>query len=645
MTEDERKQAIKAVLPDNVDGETRPTDSVPTDFPLSTDFPQLIGNDPVSADVFNLVNRQMLSNDKALQELISTSSGGGIKSVERENDTLKFTNSDSTTLSVSINDISHATNADNATKADTATKADSTTKLATARTITLSGKATGSASFDGSANASINVTAVTADSCSGNSATASEVAWTGITGKPSTYTPATHNHDTSYPSTSGSRATGTWGISVTGSAGSVAWDNVTGTSANVTQRKSATAVTSADYPNNQAHVPDMSFMAYWNGAYNSSNSSNLKYCANGTIIGSNTISSQSVKYATSAGTATTATTANAVAWGNVTGKPSTYTPASHTHAYLPLTGGTTTGKVNIQSVTLENMPQIKRTDGANFAGIRCENTNGYLGAIGIRGEKNSAIVRVDTSDTSYPVLDSSNYNNYAPTKTGTGATGTWGISISGNAATATKATTANAVAWDNVTGKPSTYTPASHTHSYLPLSGGTLSDSSNTTINIKCSSSNKNLCISGGNGEDSNASITLYGGDNSTTGATYGGKGGFKLKAVNGSKTHLLIGSNALEWDGHEVEYLKSFSWTPNGYSKMYVGGTREWGSFNLTTSTLTYTVTFPITLTWLFNIQLTTSGVSQKFTITKSSTTGFTITFDSTPASVGVIHWLALGA
>jgi hypothetical protein len=36
------------------------------------------------------------------------------------------------------------------------------------------------------------------------------------------------------------------------------------------------------------------------------------------------------------------------------------------------------------------------------------------------------------------VLDSSNYNTYVPTKTGTGASGTWGISISGNAATADK---------------------------------------------------------------------------------------------------------------------------------------------------------------------------------------------------------------
>jgi hypothetical protein len=35
------------------------------------------------------------------------------------------------------------------------------------------------------------------------------------------------------------------------------------------------------------------------------------------------------------------------------------------------------------------------------------------------------------------ILSASNYNSYAPTLTGTGASGTWGISISGNAATAT----------------------------------------------------------------------------------------------------------------------------------------------------------------------------------------------------------------
>ncbi len=40
------------------------------------------------------------------------------------------------------------------------------------------------------------------------------------------------------------------------------------------------------------------------------------------------------------------------------------------------------------------------------------------------------------------LLSSANYNNYSPTLTGTGASGTWGISITGNANTATSATSA-----------------------------------------------------------------------------------------------------------------------------------------------------------------------------------------------------------
>ncbi|TAM97336.1 MAG: hypothetical protein EPN39_11565 [Chitinophagaceae bacterium] len=43
----------------------------------------------------------------------------------------------------------------------------------------------------------------------------------------------------------------------------------------------------------------------------------------------------------------------------------------------------------------------------------------------------------------YRLLDDHNYNNYAPTLTGGGASGTWGINISGNAATASSATLIN----------------------------------------------------------------------------------------------------------------------------------------------------------------------------------------------------------
>jgi N-acetylmuramoyl-L-alanine amidase CwlA len=55
---------------------------------------------------------------------------------------------------------------------------------------------------------------------------------------------------------------------------------------------------------------------------------------------------------------------------------------------------------------------------------------------------NSALVLQDTisgTPNNYNVLHAGNYNSYAPTKTGGGASGTWGISISGNAVTATRA--------------------------------------------------------------------------------------------------------------------------------------------------------------------------------------------------------------
>lgn len=62
------------------------------------------------------------------------------------------------------------------------------------------------------------------------------------------------------------------------------------------------------------------------------------------------------------------------------------------------------------------------------------------------------------TDSSHLVLHAGNYNSYSPTLTGGNASGTWGISISGNAATATTATSAvnptfsgDSTAKDNIT--------------------------------------------------------------------------------------------------------------------------------------------------------------------------------------------------
>ena len=50
-----------------------------------------------------------------------------------------------------------------------------------------------------------------------------------------------------------------------------------------TTRKIVSAKTHTDYNNNQDTLPTMSFLSYWNGAYNSSNSSNLTYAHQGVI--------------------------------------------------------------------------------------------------------------------------------------------------------------------------------------------------------------------------------------------------------------------------------------------------------------------------------------------------------------------------
>lgn len=54
------------------------------------------------------------------------------------------------------------------------------------------------------------------------------------------------------------------------------------------------------------------------------------------------------------------------------------------------------------------------------------------------------------------LLNSANYNNYAPTLTGSGASGTWTINVTGNAGTATTASTATALANFTIGGRDNT---------------------------------------------------------------------------------------------------------------------------------------------------------------------------------------------
>lgn len=98
------------------------------------------------------------------------------------------------------------------------------------------------------------------------------------------------------------------------------------------------------------------------------------------------------------------------------------TTTNHTHSYLPLSGGKMTGTILIDNYTAFG------PTGGNF----------YLGT-----PKYPLLLRSSGTTTinGNTLIHSGNYNSYAPKLDGTGARGTWGINISGNAATATNADT------------------------------------------------------------------------------------------------------------------------------------------------------------------------------------------------------------
>jgi len=75
----------------------------------------------------------------------------------------------------------------------------------------------------------------------------------------------------------------------------------------------------------------------------------------------------------------------------------------------------------------------------NSAGYFTELAMSFTSTRGVYHRRNDA----GTISAWATFLDSDNFNSYSPTLTGTGASGTWGIAISGNAATATNATNAS----------------------------------------------------------------------------------------------------------------------------------------------------------------------------------------------------------
>lgn len=277
--------------------------------------------------------------------------------------------------------------------------------------------------------------------------TATSVPWSGVTGKPSSYPPASHNHDERY---------------------------YTETEMNSKLAEKATKV----------HTHTKSEVGLGN-------------------VDNTADANKSVKYATSAGSSTTS---------GAISSSGTLDTVAKLDAFIE------GGKVKYATVSaLDGLNGMIKNDGicistpwssTGYGHQFYINDNGY--DLYHRFRNTSKVNNVDTTTWSSwkQILDSSNYNSYAPTKTGSGASGTWGISVTGNAATATKLATARSINGTNFDGSGNITTAtwgtarnvtigstkksvnggadvswslseigaaaASHSHAYLPLSGGTL---------------------------------------------------------------------------------------------------------------------------------------------------------------------------
>lgn len=395
---------------------------------------------------------------------------------------------------------------------------------------------------------------------SGTAAKANSVPWSGVTGKPSSYPPSSHTHSSVTDIGSGSTTTFAYSKSGLGYGDFTwlaAWNGYELRAVN----KSLFAQASHSHTVSQisgfgTHVYDATIsrtantvLAAPNGKAGSASFRALVAADIPSITKSKITDFPSSLPASDVYAWAKASSKPSYSWSEITGKPSTYTPSSHNHTVIQGTSSTSAvpGKANdgfcefyynVNNGLANNMPS---SNNANAIISISRHAGDYTSQLGFSSNGN-LYYREGVGATAWKtILTSSNYTSYTVTKTGGGASGTWGINITGssgsctgNAATASNASKVNghtvnsdvpsgakftdtntwrplgtaantacagndsrlsnsrpasdvyswakasskpSYSWSEITSKPSTFTPASHTHAYIPLSGGTITGS------------------------------------------------------------------------------------------------------------------------------------------------------------------------
>ena len=257
------------------------------------------------------------------------------------------------------------------------------------------------------------------------------------------------NYNNYSPSKTGTGASGTWGINITGASGSCTGNAATASNASKVNGHTV----NSDVPSGAKFTDTNTWRPLGTAA-------NTACAGNDSRLSNSRPASDVYSWAK-------ASSKPSYSWSEITSKPSTFTPASHTHAYIPLSGGTITGSIIRSSggswISARNNVAVRGTatgkDSWNPV-VGQATPNGYWTIGNLASNDNLTFSY--TSNTNYNAGNNSATTVYLPVQEGTIITSaTIG---SQSVKYATSAGSAGSVAWGNVSGKPSSYTPSSHTH-------------------------------------------------------------------------------------------------------------------------------------------------------------------------------------
>ena len=324
----------------------------------------------------------------------------------------------------------------------------------------------------------------------GNASSASSVPWSGVSGKPSTFPPSTHNHPASQITGLPTKLPNPYALTVKGNGALLnTYDGSGAKEINITPAEIGAATS--------GHTHNYAGSSSAGGAANSANMLNANAgsstqpvyfsggkpvaCAYtlGKSVPSNAVFTDTNTWRPVQNNLTSTSTTDSLSANQgriLKGLIDSKAPSSHTHSYLPLSGGTLTGRLTangrIYATTVGGGWVSGMTPTNATLGISTQNSNSSYHPIISCKTYNSHVWNLGT------ITDTVGFYGFKKGRTDNGTDWAFTINVTNGAVNSTgnisapafygrlcgTADTANSVAWNNVSGKPSTFTPSSHSH-------------------------------------------------------------------------------------------------------------------------------------------------------------------------------------